>query len=400
MPLILIVLVMLVLLIARAQPSTIAASETSPMLPMVSSVPLALFYRPLSDGTSVSLVAERFASAILTHGDESYRDQLRAAGFKGPILQYLVANEASGPADLRDARDVCSQYLHSGNDVSGIAQDFCHALHPHEEAFLHNAAGNRIYSTLSWQEDSGTRTRYYYLMNPGSTVWRQYFLSQAEKNARQMGYTGLFIDNIDRTLERGVGRSANSDGRVREFDSDEAYRRAVEGGLAMLRSRLGHLPLWGNVTTAYFRPNEGHQFTPYLDAVMNEYFVGLWRGQLPDPALWEAQLSQAEAIIQAERAFIAVAQGDQNDLGRLQFALASFLLVADERAYFRYTDETTYEQGWMYDDYRSGLGAPTGKRYRTEQFWQRDFKCGRVRVDPAGHRGWLETLGATDGCSN
>ena len=62
-------------------------------------VPLALFYLPPKDSTSLTIVAEQFALAIFTHGDERYRDQLREAGFAGPILQYLVANEASGPAD-------------------------------------------------------------------------------------------------------------------------------------------------------------------------------------------------------------------------------------------------------------------------------------------------------------
>jgi hypothetical protein len=373
------------------------ASAESRIQSQQSSVPLTLFYHPPRDATSVSIVAERFHSAILTRGDERYRDQLRAAGFSGPILQYLVANEASGPAGLRNASERCGDYLTSGNDVSGIARDFCESLHPYEDAFLHNGAGERLYTTLSWQEQSGTKKRYYYLMNPASQRWIEYFIGHASANASQMGYTGLFIDNLDRSLERGLSRAENSDSHVAEYDSDLRYRDAVKHGLSALRNRLATTPIWGNVTTSYYRPLDGHALTPLLDAVMNEYFVGLWRGGLPTPDHWELQLQQAERVVQENKAFIAVAQGGRGDLDRLRFALGSFLLVADQRAYFRYTDDATYEEAWLYDDYRASLGAPLTDRYQAANgTWRRDFQCGRVSVDPLRHRGSIETTG---GCA-
>jgi hypothetical protein len=384
-----------VLLVALEAPP--AATADSQVQPRQSSVPLTLFYHPPRDATSLNVVAERFHSAVFTRGDERYRDQLRAAGFSGPILQYLVANEASGPADLRNADDPCGDYLTSGNDVSGIARDFCDALHPYEDVFLHNRAGERLFTTLSWQERTGRKTRYYYLMNPASQRWIDYFVSHASANARQMGYSGLFIDNLDRSLERGLSRSENSDHHVVEYHSDVQYREAVLHGLSALRSRLAGTPIWGNVTTAYYRPLDGHAFTPLLDAVMNEYFVGLWRGGLPTADHWELQLQQAERVIQERKAFVAVAQGDRGDLDRLRFALASFLLVADQQAYFRYADDATYEEAWLYDDYRASLGSPLTGRYQAATgVWQRDFQCGRVSVDPVRHRGSIETTG---GCA-
>ncbi len=84
---------------------------------------------------------------------------------------------------------------------------------------------------------------------------------------------------------------------------------------------------------AYFRPLDGQMFTPLLDAVMNEYFVGLWRGTLPTQEHWELQLQQAEEAAREGKAFIAVAQGERGDVERLRYALASFLLVANQRAY-------------------------------------------------------------------
>lgn len=383
----------LVVLLMYAWTNAGPALASPPPRTLTSPIQLALFYHPPRDGTSLETIADRFASAIFTRGDERYRDQLRLAGFRGPILQYLVINEASGPGRLNRASDPCDAYLPSGNDVTGIAGDFCSRLHPFEDVFLHNGRGERLYSTLSWEEMSGTKTRYYYVMNPGSARWREYFAEHAADNARSMGYSGLFIDNIDRSLERPASRSENSDGTVQEYSSDERYRADVLTGLASLRGRIGALPLWGNVTSSYLRPNDGNELIPYLDAVMNEYFVGLWRGQLPRPAHWEAQLVQAETVLQAGRRFIAVAQGQPHDQERLRFAIASFLLVATEHAYFRYTDDATYDQAWLYDDYTTGLGDPLGPRYQGDGGWHRDFQCGRVSVNPTSHRGIIEHRG-------
>ena len=124
-------------------------------------------------------MASTYASAILTHGDEAYRDQLRAAGLRGPTLQYLMANDTSGPpragsaGALRNGRDACSRSLEITyllNTVTGIAGDFCTALHPVEANFLHNSLGERLYATLSWQESAGTKTAYIYAMNPAAPM--------------------------------------------------------------------------------------------------------------------------------------------------------------------------------------------------------------------------------------
>src|SRR5207247_104009 len=150
---------------------------------VTSPVNLGWFYRPPTDGTSVQTMAGSFASAILTHGDEAYRDQLRSAGLRGPALQYLMANETAGPpraggaAALRNSQDGCSRSLEISylyNTATGIAGDFCTALHPVEANFVHNSAGERLYATLSWQESSGTKTAYIYAMNPAASGWRAY----------------------------------------------------------------------------------------------------------------------------------------------------------------------------------------------------------------------------------
>ena len=215
-----VVLALVSLFIAAFNTPVLAGSEARGQTPQ-SSVPLTLFYHPPRDSTSLSVVAERFHSAIFTRGDERYRDQLREAGFSGPIMQYLVANEASGAPELRNANDPCGDYLTSGNDVSGIARDFCQALHPYEDdpttAPVKLAVFHALLARTKWHKDPLLLP-----LNPVFARWIEYFVSHATANARQMGYTGLFIDNLDRSLERGLSRSENSDGHVAEYRSDQS----------------------------------------------------------------------------------------------------------------------------------------------------------------------------------
>jgi len=375
--------------------------------PTSSSVHVAWFYRPPTDGTDVRMMAGAYAVAILTHGDEVYRDQLRAAGLRGPILQYLMANDTAGPprasaaGALRDSRDACSRSLEIAyllTTVTGIAGDFCAALHPVEANFLHNSVGERLYATLSWQESSGTRTAYIYAMNPAAPGWRSYLAQRARENLVSQGFDGLFLDNLDTSLHRVQQQEANSTGTVEEFATAESYRSATNGLLAGLRGLVGTSIIWANTVGAYEMPSDEDGYLPYLDGVMREYFVDLWNGSYASPAVWEAQLQQAEKLSSQGKAFLGVAQGSRIDTARVRFGVASYLLVADARAYIRYADVSAYDQAWLYSEYQSRLGSPTTVRYQEGGLWRREFACGSVTVDPASHGSTIAIDTTRPGC--
>ena len=353
-------------------------------------VRLSMFYHPPSDGTSVQDLAQRFGSMVFTKGDEHYREQLRAASFDGPILQYVMANEASGPAGLRSSADACGSYPSYVNNVSGIAGDFCAALHGDERNFLHNGRGERLYKQHDWGYGS---VRTLYLMNPAAPGWRAYFAQKASDLLETLRYSGLYLDNVDLSLYRARKQELNSDGVVAEFSTNTAYREAVAGFLAQARGRLGSAPIWANMTSVNDTANDFDPYLPYLDGVLNEYFVARWFGEFADPTVWEVQLQQAEKALGQGKAFTAVGQGSRTDLERMRFALASYLLVADGESYFRYTGDAdlSYYEAWLYDDYEAQLGVPLGSRYKTGSQWRRDFACGYVLADPAAHGGRIVT---------
>jgi putative glycosyl hydrolase-like family 15 (GHL15) protein len=352
---------------------------------------LALFYHPPAAATA-PLPSGRLGMMVLTRGDEAYRDRLRASGFAGSVLQYLLANETTGPANLRGAAEPCGAYALSGNSVSGPAQDFCSALHGDEFNFLHNGRGERLTWKLSWQDGRATGERSYYLMNPAAPTWRQYFADRAWENLRELGYSGLLLDNLDLTLDRPREQQANSDDNVAEYTSTSAFREAVVGWLGALRRQLGpRATLWANLTGGNDSEQELEPYLPDLNGVMAEAWVGRWRNRYPDERLWNQELRIAERVLDQGKGFLAVAQGELGDRARMRFALASYLLIAQPGAYFRYASADDYGQSWLYDDYQARLGAPTSRRYQRGGLWRRDFACGYVTVDVPNRVGTIAT---------
>ncbi len=82
---------------------------------------------------------------------------------------------------------------------------------------------------------------------------------------------------------------------------------------------------------------------------------------------------------------ILVSRGNQSNTDLQQFAFASYLLIANGNAVFRYTDPDSYGEPWIYSDYQVDLGNPLGNRYRSNLSWRRDFARGYVIVNPWTH---------------
>ena len=80
------------------------------------------------------------------------------------------------------------------------------------------------------------------------------------------------------------------------------------------------------------------QYMKHLDGVMIGNSLGTdWDRGYPSQTDWEEQMEQAEQALKRGKTLILVAQGKQEDLELQKFALASYLLIANGNAYFRYT---------------------------------------------------------------
>lgn len=369
-------------------PSTSATSIDAPVAaPASASVRLGYFYKPPDERNTAGDLARRAGFIILTKKDEGFRDAVRAAGYSGKVLQYVLSAEVFGPPGALSADAPCSPDAPPWhNQVAYQPGDFCRLLHPHEDWFLHNGRGERLYTPLSGS--------WFYHMNPASPGWRQFFIERlrrfldGDSVTPALGYDGAFLDNVELSLDKVYRDLHNSDQAVLEFADDEAYRAAWQRFLAEVDHAFRpRWPIWANLIAG----GEDHQswepYLAYLDGGMNESFATGW----PDAPLsaehWDADLRQAEAVLAMGKGYLGVAQGgDSDDLQ--PFALASYLLITDGReSYFRYLRRSDHRYLRPYENERVAPGAPLAPRYRQpDGTWRRDFSDGFVTVDPATRR--------------
>jgi hypothetical protein len=173
----------------------------------------------------------------------------------------------------------------------------------------------------------------------------------------------------------------------------------MAGYLEAVKAELGATPLWANLTNDTDTTDDWEAYLPHLDGIMNEYFVARWDGIYARPAVWEQQLRQVELVLGQGKQYLIASQGGRDDVDRMRFALASYLLVAGAGATFRYADNTggeatspNYYQLWRYPEYDARLGPPTSARYHVGSAWRRDFACGYVTADPVSHIGTIVAI--------
>jgi hypothetical protein len=213
-------------------------------------------------------------------------------------------------------------------------------------------------------------------MDPGAAGWRAFWLARARAVQETAGWAGLFLDNVP--------GAPPTDVQLARYASAADYQTAVVGFLQWLRNQYVQptgRPLYANLVNAsdavWFADLE------YLDGAMLESFALGWPGQALSPAEWEAQLARLTHTQALGKTVLLVAQGDANDQARWQFAWASYLLVNDGRAVFRYSRADAYREVWLDPAAEPDMGAPLGPRYRDGNRWRRDFSHGQVFVNPA-----------------
>lgn len=331
-------------------------------------IQIAWFYKPPEDGNLATLTTY-FDVFILTKRDEAERDALRAQGVTAPFLQYLRFDAIQDPGSCSaDPR---------GNQAAYQPGDFCTIREQHPDWFLLDSHGQPIASGRD------------YLMDPGNAEWRAFWLERAQLAQEQLSWDGVFLDNVEASLSKRAQRGA----LPAKYPDDASYQAAVEGFLQHIYSSYfqpRHRPLFANIialtdNSVWFR------YLNYLDGAMEEAWAVDWSDGYKSEGWWEADLQRAEQTQGLGKRVILVAQGSRSDTQRELFAFASYLLVASGGASFRYSNDESYLQGWVYSNYRLDLGEPLGQRYYGGGLWRRDFAKGSVSVDPSSHAASIAT---------
>lgn len=371
-------------------PSVPAPSVSAAPVGVNSVFGLAWFHKPPAEPTSAADIAAQHHYIHLTGlSDVPFRDALRAAGYRGPIYTYTAINGVEGPGPYKNAAAPClPNYTGLDNNLAWQKDDFCTAIHAHESWFLHNSKGERL------TDDYFGTGHWVYLMNPADPGWQAFSYRRLQTIRANWGYDGVWLDNLDIDLDRGLHGEKNSDGQVQEFADTAAWQAGMRVWLAGARAQLGSWPIWANLVGGPLEATAWDAFAPYLDGALDESFAVRWLDGWRDAAAWGADLDRADRWLATGKGLVLVGQGAQDDPLRLRFTLASYLLVAqDDRTFFRYTRfDSYYSNLWLYPEYQTAraLGAPLGSRTEVRPgVWQRLFVGGYVEVDVAGHSGRL-----------
>jgi hypothetical protein len=351
------------------------ATSQSAALMSGKTINLAFFYKPPSNSTAAE-VASKFSTVFLTGGDEVFRDQMLANGFSSAVPQYFRAEAIQNPGNCTSSP--------ANNQIATKAGEFCWISQNHPEWFLLDTAGNRMRTSP---------TSSYFRMDIGHAGWRSYFVTRLLEIQQQKGWTGLFLDNVEASLSE-----VQRDGLVSaKYRDNVSYQAAVRGFLQYL---------YQNYTLPYNRPVVGniiarqddatwYSYMDYLSGAMQERWSVNWSlTEYVSESKWNSDLALAEKTQSLGKHIILIAQGNQSDATRQQFAFASYLLISNGKAVFRYSEDDTYTQVWLYNNYNVDLGSPLGPRYKTGTSWRRDFTKGYVLVDPVSHAATISTTAA------
>jgi hypothetical protein len=313
-------------------------------------------------------VVEWFDLHIFHQGNEKDRNLMVALGARGPILQYILFESIQAVESCTEKPKL--------NQVAYFPGDYCMISEQHPDWFLLDTEGQRILV-----EDGDTDL---YLMDPGNPGWRSFFLERIKKIQAERNWDGLFLDNVPVTL----AFREQSGHLPATYPDDTSLQAAVQGFLKYLYEN-------------YFQPNEKLVFANlvsrkddavwvsqlnYLDGAMYEGWAIDWPDGYRPVDTWEKQMALAEQTQKIGKPIVMVSQGNQEDRALQNFAFASYLLINDGKAFFRYANSDNYADVWLYENYTYDLGEPLGPRYQDGRAWRRDFTKGNVFVDPETHQ--------------
>ena len=330
-------------------------------------IKLAWFYKPPADG-DFAQIASQFDFFIMSKGNEKARDRLLSLGASRPILQYIRIDSIMDPGS-------CTRNPQQ-NNAAFLPGDFCQIDAEHPDWFLLDQNKQRIveyYSGENWV-----------MMDPGNPGWRAFFLDRIRKTQDiDRNWDGVFLDNVEVTLafrEQQASLPA-------AYQDDLSYEAAVQGFLAYLYTNYfkptGRL-LFANLV-ARKDDADWTKYLTYLDGAMHEGWSIDWPNGYRSAKTWEKQMTLAEQTQQMGKFILLISQGTQTNQKLQEFAFASYLLINQGLAAFRYGNSQAYNEAWSYDNYKLELGPALGDRFRDGKAWRRNFQNGYVRVDPESH---------------
>jgi hypothetical protein len=329
-------------------------------------IQLAWFYHaPPYDLENPQALADNFRLFISSPTMEDQHEEMKSLGAQGPFLMYMLFNEIYEPEN-------CEEQPHT-NQIADRPGDFCDIDQNHPDWFLTDSDGNRIHNVEPYTD--------YWFMDPGNPGWREFWLGRMREK-ESLGWDGFFLDNLE-TRPRVKMDKVN----LPNYPTVESYQQAIIGFLQLIYADFQPkgVKVFANILDTE-ELNDWMQYIPYLDGAFLENFAVDWaKDEYLDVETWNMQLEMIQQTQAQGKDVVLVAQGNQDDAKRQEFAFATYLLAQEGKAYFRYTFYDDYDSLWLYMNYLYNPGRPLNEAYKQGNVWKRDFENGQVIVDPKKH---------------
>jgi hypothetical protein len=330
---------------------------------------LSWFYKPPTN-YSMDKLGRKFDIFVLTKNDEDEMRQLHSQGAY-PVLQYIHFDSISDPC--RDALKpkgtpcTCDEKP-LNNQPAWFVGDLCNIRDNHPDWFLKDANGDFLY----WGDEL--------IMDPGNAGWRNFFMERVATTLPH-GWDGIFIDN----LATRFGKHSGNLTPLQKYPTDKSYQDAVVGFLRTINDELltpnnklfySNFSVWWGDNDVYLR------YMEHMDGAQDEFWA--WKRTEPYTVRsWEERVIRHHEALRRGKSVMMVSQGYQTDYNRQYFTYASYLLLASDKTFFRYSKDTHYGEVWMYDNYKIKLGEPLADYKKKDgDVFVRKFENGKVKVWP------------------
>jgi len=340
----------------------------------------AIIYRP----QTVSL--DNFGVAIVAQGQLS---SVAALPNSSKIL-YFDVDKVLGPSILSPNQS-CPATTSYYQDTISLDKHFCPDFHsaiasgspiyglvPTEDVFLHKPNGARC----AYVTDGGT----YYMINPASNFYKNYFVNRAREKLIEHGLTKLFLDD----LQNGWKVVTNSCGGAipAEYTSWSLYDQQMTELARYIKNKLPNYFITGNLANA--NSEVWNRYT-FLDGAMCESCLSDWGGAWPSSTKMISTLAILNKWVNQDGKDIYVVVMAPNTLNSSNlFTFSASLLVAKgsgDNVFFHFGVPNDNNVFHNIPEYKYDIGLPVSPYVCSGSVCSRNFQRASVRVDFANHTG-------------
>jgi hypothetical protein len=323
---------------------------------------VALFNRTAynySSSLPLSSEAKRYQFIVVQSTDAAVVPALRAHNPRLKILMY------------QDVQQSASFDPNAWTNCTSYQQDLSH----HPEWFLTDQAGRRIANV----HYPGT-----YVMDVGNDAYRAACLQHVVAVARQDGFDGVVLDDVNAWIGWTFGSGISSP----RYPSFAAWQ-AVMSKLVAEAGPAAHsqgLLVFANIGGAATTPGVWQRWVSQLDGAEEESWTHNGVSLADSIYYWRANLDNV-AWSEAHRKYTLLHSYATTEGGNT-YGLASMLLAARGRSGYETSNVIGSSAEAWYPEYGTArrLGPPTGpyKRLRRGAYMRR-FRRGLVVVNPTAH---------------